>query len=222
MGNITRNGFKNQWRDVLAVRQTVADVSGADIHGGQIQHLKGCLRQKLCIKSALSPRKICASSYTYYSELKNRLPPVPALQRPDLVFPDDQKQLNAGLLGCQLGQRIHGVAGATASGFPVIDHDVGKVSKRQVCHGQPMRGRCQHPGFVPRLTGRNDVQCIESELFHGLMCQGLVGSVRRVKRPTKDPHAAQRHDRRTHTQSRLGKKRVYKSSSAEPASGTDW
>jgi hypothetical protein len=33
LGNITRNGIKNQWGIGLAVGQTGADIGGTDLHG---------------------------------------------------------------------------------------------------------------------------------------------------------------------------------------------
>jgi hypothetical protein len=54
--NITRNRLKNQWGQALARGSAVADVCGADSHGGHVQHVQLGYLGLYGLKLAFGPR----------------------------------------------------------------------------------------------------------------------------------------------------------------------
>jgi len=222
LGNITRNGFKNQWTYVLAKGQTPANVSGTDVHGGHFQQPNGCLAQVQGFKSGVGPRKTCASSYTYCSKLGDLAPSTPGIQGLCLVFSNDEGEFGTGEFGPKFKQRVHGVAGAGAYRLARVDHHALQVGKGQARHGQPMDSRRQLTAFMPCLAGGNDAQLVQLQLLQSHPRQCMVGCMGRIKRTTEHPDAPLMPGRHRHTQSRRGRNWVYSAASGEPASGTAW
>lgn len=199
VGNIARNGGRNQSFYALMLRQALTDVGCAVCHGRHVQGLQVPCSRRYGVYLGLRAPGFGASSYTNYSKSGQICAAVPLGQASGLVLTDQQIQTGGRPLTVQRLQRVNGVARAVAFNFARVYGDLWQVAKSQCAHGQAVRGGRQRWCFVGRSPGRHDVQALQTPLRDGRARQGNMAQMRRVKRTAKHANA---HSVLVQTQSR--------------------
>ena len=170
----------------------VADVGGAEFHGGNLQRLVTPWAEGLGQKWATGARCFCTRSYTNYSCLDNLLPTVPRRQPCRLVFTHHQIELRLRFLLLQCAQSVNGVSGAATFYLALVHHYTGDIAKGQLGHCQPVSGWTERAAFVPGVARREYIQHVQMQLCQGGTHQRHMHSVRWIKCAAEYANPAQR------------------------------